>query len=123
MDKTNRVSILRYVFFLCSASISWMSKKQKSVATSTMEAEYMAIGACAKQSQFLSALLRELGCPELVGECSHQPKFLGNQETVAGIRPIQLKGNNQATLTLVKDSHIYNKSKHIYISYNAVRKL
>ena len=68
MDKTDRVSILGSIFFLCGSPISWMSKKQKSVVTLTMEAEYIAISACAKQSQFLAVLLRELGCPELVGD-------------------------------------------------------
>jgi hypothetical protein len=51
MDRTDRVSILGNVFTLAGGPISWMSKKQKSVATSTMEAEYMAMCACAKQSQ------------------------------------------------------------------------
>ena len=48
MDKADRVSILGYVWFLCGSPVSWMSKKQKSVATSTIEAEYMAMNACIK---------------------------------------------------------------------------
>ena len=123
MDKTDRVSILGSIFFLCGSPISWMSKKQKSVATSTMEAEYMAMSACAKQSQFLAALLRELGCPELVGECSFQPLVKADYDTVRELRPVQLKGDNQAALALAKDTHTHERSKHIDVAYNLVRKL
>ena len=65
-----------------------MSKKQKSVATSTMEAEYMAMSAYVKQSQFLAALLRELGCPKLVGECLFQPLVKADFNTVRELRPV-----------------------------------
>jgi transposase InsO family protein len=122
-DPSDRVSILGYIFFLCGAPVSWMSKKQKSVATSTMEAEYMAMGACAKQSQFLSAILREMGYPQLVGECSFQPTLKVSQDAVAQLRPVQLYGDNQAALTLVKDAHVHERSKHIDVAYNFVRKL
>ena len=100
-----------------------MSENQKSVATSTMEAEYMAMGACAKQSQFLSAVLREMGYPQLVGKCSFQPKLNASQDAVAQLRPVQLHGDNQASLTLVKDANVYERSKHIDVAYSFVRKL
>jgi hypothetical protein len=43
MDKTDRISILGNVFLMASCPVSWSSKKQKSVATLTMEAKYMAM--------------------------------------------------------------------------------
>jgi hypothetical protein len=49
MDKSDRISILGNVFVLAGGPVSWSSKKQKSVATSTMEAEYMAMCQAAKQ--------------------------------------------------------------------------
>ena len=39
-----------YVFYLGQCAISWMSKKQQSVATSTTEAEYMALSLTAQQA-------------------------------------------------------------------------
>ena len=45
-----------------------MSKKQKLVATSTIEAKFIAINVYVKQSQFLSVLLREMSQLGLVGE-------------------------------------------------------
>ncbi|GIZ45743.1 hypothetical protein CKM354_000889600 [Cercospora kikuchii] len=123
MDKADRVSILGSIFFLCGAPVSWMSKKQKSVATSTMEAEYMAMNACAKQSQFLAALLREMDCAGLVGECPFQPTIKAHPDTVKELRPVQIMGDNQAALTLVKDAHTHERSKHIDVAYNHVRHL
>lgn len=123
MDKLDRVSILGYVWFLCGSPVSWMSKKQKSVATSTMEAEYMAMCSAAKQSQFLAAVLREMNCPEMVGECSFQPTVKAAKDTVEELRPVKMKGDNQAALTLVKDAHIHERSKHIDVAYNYVRNL
>ena len=51
-DRTDRLSVLGNVFMLANGPISWSSKKQKSVATSTMDAEYMAMCSAAKQSQW-----------------------------------------------------------------------
>ena len=93
------------------------------MATSTIEAEYMAINACAKQAQFLLALLREMDCTELVGECLFQPLVKTERSTVDSLRPVILKGDNQAALTLVKDAYIHNRSKHINVAYNYVRRL
>jgi hypothetical protein len=53
IDKSDRMSILRNVFILAGGLVSWMSRKQKSVSTSTIEAEYIAISVYAKRSQFL----------------------------------------------------------------------
>lgn len=110
MDKADRVSILGWVFFLAGAPVAWSSKKMKSVATSTMEAEYMAMSNCGKQAQFLSSLLREMGHPDMVGQNPFEPVMV-------------LKGDNQACLHLVKDSHSHERSKHIDIAYNNVRKM
>ncbi|KAI7159413.1 hypothetical protein KC324_g13609 [Hortaea werneckii] len=80
MDKTDRMSILGNVFFLAGGAVSWASKKQKSVATSTMEAEYMAMSACAKQAQHLAQVLRDMGVPHLIGETPSKPRVKERQE-------------------------------------------
>merc|ERR1712086_532188 len=50
-----------HTFHLGSATISWASKKQASVALSSCEAEIMAGSEAAKEAIYLSAFLRELG--------------------------------------------------------------
>ena len=50
-----------HTFNLGSATISWASKKQPSVALSSCEAEIMAGSEAAKEAIYLSAFLRELG--------------------------------------------------------------
>jgi hypothetical protein len=49
-DKADRKSTLGYVFTLAEGAISWRSTKQRSIATSTTEAEYIAISSAAKQA-------------------------------------------------------------------------
>ena len=50
-----------HTFHLGSATISWASKKQPSVALSSCEAEIMAGSEAAKEAVYLSSFLRELG--------------------------------------------------------------
>ena len=47
-DKLNQKSILGHVYMLEGGPVSWASQKQKSVTTSTTEAEYMVMSMCAK---------------------------------------------------------------------------
>jgi hypothetical protein len=42
-DPKDRLSTYRHTFTLCRGLISWTSKKQRSVSTSTTEVEYVAL--------------------------------------------------------------------------------
>ena len=125
MDKADRVSILGNVFFLAGGPVSWSSKKQKSVAISTMEAEYMAMSSCAKQSQWIAQILRDMGMQHYIGPEPSKPKVNENVKFALGspVGPVDLKGDNQACLSLVKDAHTHERSKHIDVAYHFVRKL
>ena len=50
-----------YVFFLANGTISWSSCKQKTIAQSTSEAEYMALANVANQAVRYQGFLKELG--------------------------------------------------------------
>jgi hypothetical protein len=67
MDKSDRMSILRNVFMLVGGPVSWISRKQKLVSTSTIEAEYIAISTYVKRSQFITQILRDIGCYSMIG--------------------------------------------------------
>ena len=68
IDSVDRKSILAYVYIFAGGPVSWISRKQKSVATLTTEAEYMALSICAKEGLWISQLLRDLGLTIFIGD-------------------------------------------------------
>ena len=59
-DLDDRKSCSGNVHLLAGGPISWFSKKQTSVALSTMEAEYVALSEAAKETIHLRRLIREI---------------------------------------------------------------
>lgn len=100
-DAVSRRSNTGYIFLLYGAAISWQSRLQPTVALSTTEAEYMAAGAGGREALFLRKLLPTLDY-ELKG-------------------PVHLKGDNQATLCLVKNPMVTARSKHIDVLHHFVQ--
>ena len=49
IDPVNRKSILAYVYIFAGGPISWISRKQKSVATLTTKAKYIVLLIYAKE--------------------------------------------------------------------------
>ena len=127
-NKDTRRSTLGSIFFLAGCPISWSSRKQKSVATSTAEAEYMALSGCAKQSQWLAQILRDMRMHHLIGQDARQPEIkerLCFAKCSPGTKEdrVQLYGDNQASLSMVKDAQVSERSKHIDTAYHFVREL
>ena len=61
----DRRSYTGYVYKLGGAAISWKSQKQKTVALSSTEAEYMALSEATKEAIFLKRFMKELGFDHL----------------------------------------------------------
>ena len=99
----DRKSTSAYVFRLGQGAISWKSTKQKSVALSTVESEYMAMCQAAKEAVWLSGLLEDLGI-DLRG-------------------PLVIYGDNQGVLALTQNPDTHPRSKHIDIQYHYTREL
>ncbi len=59
-DRLNRKSILAYIYMLNEGSVFWMSRKQKSVVTSIIEAEYMTLLNCVKKGLWISQMLKDM---------------------------------------------------------------
>eukprot|EP00968_Pinguiococcus_pyrenoidosus_P025340 scaffold5908_cov181-Pinguiococcus_pyrenoidosus.AAC.2 len=62
-DKQNRRSFTGILIYFGSTPVEWISKKQKSVATSTYEAEYYALRVAVEKVTALRFVLRGFGIP------------------------------------------------------------
>ena len=100
-DIDDRKSTTGMIFYLGSSPITWSSQKQKTVALSSCQAEYIAAAAAACQGIWLVRLL-----DDLFGE--------------ADIK-IQLKVDNQSAISLSKNPVYHDRSKHIETRYHFIR--
>ena len=89
---------LRHARLLWSGPIAWQSLKQKIVALSTCEAEYVVAATAACQAIWLRRLLGEL-----TGEEAHPPALMVD---------------NQPAITLTKNPVLHDQSKHIDIKFH-----
>ena len=94
-------SMSRYVYLLADGTISWTSCKQKTVAQSTTEAEYMALAEASNQAEWYRSYLSELG-----------------YETPD---PIPLHGDNKGAVDLALNPVTGRRSKHIPIKHHVIR--
>ncbi|KFY92869.1 hypothetical protein V500_04000 [Pseudogymnoascus sp. VKM F-4518 (FW-2643)] len=97
-DYIDRHSVSGHIFMLNRGPISWTSSKQRCVATSTTEAEYIALCEASKQGQWLRTLLQEIGREKLLGGRGHR---------------VQLFSDNQASLAIAADPMSHRRTKHI----------
>ena len=100
----DRHSITGYGFRLTGNGplISWKCKKQKTVALSTCEAEYMSLAAATQEAKFLTQLLSSM--------CETR-EF----ETYV------LHCDNQGAIALAKNPVQHQRTKHVDIKYHFVR--
>jgi hypothetical protein len=101
-DLDSRRSTTGYVFKLGSATISWNSKLQSTVALSSCEAEYMALAAAAQEGIFLLNILKDLKL---------------------SVKHVKLFEDNQGAIALTKTTKHHERSKHIDIRYHFLKDL
>jgi hypothetical protein len=106
-DTTDRHSVSGQLWCLNRGPITWNSTKQRSVALSTTESEYIALSEACKQGQWLRALLRELQRPQYLNDTLATPIF----------------SDNQACIALAKDPVAHSRTKHIDVRYHYIRQL
>ena len=96
-DKIQRRSITGYFFKLANGIISWGSHPQKTIALSSMEAEYMAISDCSQQVLWIKTLIEELRIK---------------------IKSIPIYGDNQGSIFIASNAVQESHTKHINIHYH-----
>ena len=100
-DATDRKSVNGYIFFLGPCIISWMSKKQDVVATSTTEAEYISLFVASQEAMFLRGIVGEM--------------------TDSAPQTITIMCDNNGAVALAKNPVFHKRSKHIDVKYHAIR--
>lgn len=99
-DLIDRRSYTGYVFKIGEAAVSWESRKQRTVALSTAEAEYMALCDAAKEAMFIRNFFRECLDSSIC---------------------IPIFNDNQSALKLCLNQMFHSKSKHIDLRHHFVR--
>ncbi|KAG8097902.1 hypothetical protein GUJ93_ZPchr0013g34364 [Zizania palustris] len=101
-DVDTRQSTTGVLFFLHDSLITWQSQKQRVVALSSCEAEYVAAATAACQGIWLSRLLEE---------------FQGEEKA----NPFTLRIDNQSAIQLSRNPVFHDRSKHIDTKYHFIR--
>ena len=100
-DLVGRKSTAVMAFYLNGSLITWCSQKQKTVALSSCEAEFMAATMAAMQALWLRSLLSEL--------TARKP----------GV--VTLHVDNTSAIALMKNPVFHGRSKHIDTKYHFIR--
>lgn len=106
-DTETRKSTLGHLYMLNSGPITWNSEKQRCVAMSTTEAEYISLAEASKQGQWIRGLMKELCHTNLL-------------ETNLAV-PIY--SDNQACIALSQDLISHKRTKHIDVRHHYIRQL
>ena len=101
--RDTRRSTSGYIFIMCGGPVAWSSKRQATVALSTVEAEYVAMSRCAQQMVWMHSWLREVKVDHII--------------------PGVIKGDNQGAIALSKNTKEHGKVKHIDIRHHYIREL
>jgi Reverse transcriptase (RNA-dependent DNA polymerase) len=102
-DMDTRRSTTGYVVMLNNGAIAWKSRRQPTVALSTMESEYMALTEATMELKWVRTLLAGLGYSN------------GKSDD-----PTNLFSDNQGAIALAKNPVSHSRAKHIDIRHHFV---
>ncbi len=102
-DMETRRSVSGHIFTIGESPVAWRSKRQLITATSTTEAEYIALSDCSKISLALGNIVKEL--------------------TNVDPFPIAIHEDNRAASLIAKNESSAKRTKHIDVKYHHIRDL
>jgi hypothetical protein len=100
-DIDARKSTTRVIFFLANSPVTWQSMKQRVVAQSSCESEYITVVNVMCQTLWLARVLTEVQ-----GSTPSMPL---------------LRVDNKTTIALINNPILHGQSKHIEVKYHLVR--
>lgn len=104
-DLKDRKSTYSHTMLLGNRAVIWASKKQRSIVTSTMEAEYSSMCQAGKDIVWVTRWMNKLGFSKYMNI------------------PIVLNSDNQGTLDLIKNPKHHSKSKHIDVQLHYIQEV
>jgi hypothetical protein len=100
-DPSTRRSTSGYVFMLNGAAVSWSSKLQRTVATSTCHAEYVALFDATREAIYLRNLLLDM--------------------RITNLAPVTIFEDNEPAIAVAKNHYTGDRTKHIEIRFHFIR--
>jgi hypothetical protein len=100
-DREDRKSTSGYVVLVNGNVVSWCVKKQRVVAMSTAEAEWIALNECVREVVWIVQLMGELG--------------------VKVQQPVTVYEDNQSTIKICENDVMHDAMKHVAMAYHWVR--
>jgi transposase InsO family protein len=100
-DPDQRRSTAGILFMMSSGPVSWKSHRQRSVALSALEAEYVSLSLAAREASWTKSLLSEI--------------FINN------FSPISVHCDNQGAISIAKNRRTDSRTKHIDVRYHFTR--
>ena len=104
-DVSDRKSTSAYVFMMAGAAVTWNSTKQTIIATSSCEAEYVAMSATSKEAIWLTRLLKDFPVKNYLE------------------KGMIVRADSQSAMKLAANESINRRNKHIDITYHFVREV
>ena len=101
-DVDTRRSVTGYLFYYGGGPVVWKSKTQTSVALSSFESEYMALGSAS---------------PEAI----HLQNFCADLDSTYIRQPVIIFEDNTACIAMTKNPVLHEKQKHIDVRYHFIR--
>ena len=95
-----RQSTSGYIFLMAGGAVSWSSKRQPTVATSTTKAEYMALSQAAQQAMWMYSFMSKVGL---------------EQELLA-----TLNGDNMSLIAMTANNKEHSRAKHIDVRHHYI---
>jgi hypothetical protein len=102
-DPDDSKSQTGYVYILNGGAVSWCSSKQRVVAYSTCEAEYIAASEAAKEGVWMKQFMTDLGV------------------VPSALDPMTLFCDNTGAIALAKEPRFHKRTRHIKRRFNSIR--